>query len=261
MTPVRVSEGPSAVVLAFPHSGTFLPEDVRANLNETGRALSDTDWHVTRLYEGLLLGATTVRAAFHRYVVDANRDPTGQSLYPGQATTDLIPDTDFDGRPIWQRPPSAAERMQRVVQYHEVYHRALKTALQRARDRHGFAILYDCHSIRSRVPRLFDGTLPDFNIGTFDGVSCDPRLAAEVIDVCARASGFTTVVNGRFKGGWTTRRYGRPEAGIHAIQMELAQSTHLETEAAPWAYSAQRAKALRPVLEAVLRRLDRWRPR
>lgn len=260
MKAVHVRKGPSPVVLAFPHSGTFLPPEVSQNLNETGLQLSDTDWHLPQLYAGLLPSATSVRAEFHRYIIDANRDPTGESLYPGQSTTDLIPMTDFDGQPIWHIVPDAAGRMQRIVKYHEAYHRELRQALNRARDRHGYAILYDCHSIRSQVPRLFDGRLPDFNIGTFDGQSCDARLAAEVEAVCRDAKGFSTVVNGRFKGGWTTRHYGRPADGIHAIQMELAQSTHLETETTPWAYSKAKAKRLREVLDEVLWNLDRWRP-
>ncbi len=260
MTPVRVREGRSALVMAFPHSGTYLPDDVRRDLNETGQFLSDTDWYLPKLYDGLLPSATTVTAEFHRYVIDANRDPSGQSLYPGQATTGLIPETDFDGNPIWSRVPDIAQKMQRQVAYHEAYHRALRTALHRARDRHGFAILYDCHSIRSQIPRLFDGTLPDFNIGTFDGRSCDACLARNVEAVCRDARRFTCVVNGRFKGGWTTRHYGQPTKGIHAIQMELAQSTHLETETSPWAYSPEKSKVLRPFLEEVLWNIDQWRP-
>lgn len=260
MTLVRVQERASAVVLAFPHSGTYVPPEVAGDLNNIGEHLSDTDWHLPQLYAGLLPGATTVCAEFHRYVIDANRDPTGKSLYPGQATTDLIPATDFDGQPIWHRAPDAAQRMQRIVKYHKAYHRALRQALNHARDRHGYAILYDCHSIRSRIPRLFDGILPDFNIGTFDGQSCDLRLAAEVEAVCRNAGGFSTVVDGRFKGGWTTRHYGRPADGIHVIQMELAQSTHLETETAPWTYSTAKTQRLRDILEKILCSLDRWRP-
>lgn len=260
MTPVKVQPGHSAVVLAFPHSGTFLPDDAQSALNETGRRLSDTDWHLPDLYNGLLPQATTVQAQFHRYVIDANRDPSGKSLYPGQATTGLTPETDFDGRPIWHAPPDAAQRAERRVRYHKAYHGALQQQLERVRDHHGFAILYDCHSIRSHIPRLFDGTLPDLNIGTFDGLSCDPRLARDVEAECRAASDFTTVVNGRFKGGWTTRHYGRPECGIHAIQMELAQSTHLETEESPWRYAPEKANALRAVLQNVLAGLAAWRP-
>ena len=145
-----------------------------------------------------------VRALFHRYVIDANRDPSGASLYPGQNTTALVPLTDFVGAGLWATPPDGAEVERRRLAYHAPYHAALDAQLQRVRDRHGVAILYDCHSIRSRVPYLFDGPLPDFNIGTNGGVTCDPRVEGLVADICAKAEGYTSILNGRFKGGWTS---------------------------------------------------------
>ena len=159
MTPVEVSRGDGPVVLGLPHTGTWLPEEVRPRLNETGLALADTDWHVDRLYDGLLPGATTVRATFHRYLIDANRAPDDASLYPGQNTTGLCPMTDFDGRPIWRdgAAPDAAEIAERVAGFHAPYHAALAAEIERVRARHGVAILYDCHSIRSEIPFLFDG--------------------------------------------------------------------------------------------------------
>lgn len=257
MTPVAVTRGAGPVVLGIPHAGTWLPEDIRARLNDQGRLLTDTDWHMERLYDGLLPGATVVRATFHRYAVDANRDPSGASLYPGQNTTGLVPLTDFDGRPIWDDPPDEGEIARRVAAFHAPYHAALRTEMERVRAEHGIAVLYDCHSIRSAVPFLFEGRLPDFNIGTNDGAACAPALQEAVTGVCAAAPGYSSVLNGRFKGGWTTRHYGRPEEGWHAIQMELAQATHLATEAPPFAYHAERAARLRPVLAAVLAALDR----
>lgn len=255
MTPVAVREGEGPVILGFPHVGTFAPDDVRARLNETGLRLTDTDWHVDRLYGGLLPSATTVRATFHRYVIDANRPPSGESLYPGRATTDLVPLTDFDGNAIWRAAPTAAEVAARLEAFHAPYHAALAAQMARVKARWGVAILYDCHSIRSRVPRLFDDALPDLNIGTADGATCAPEIAAAA---CAEAdaSGFTWVANGRFRGGWCTRAYGRPAEGLHAIQMELAQATHLATEAPPFAYDAEKAARLRPVLGRILARLD-----
>lgn len=255
-----VSEGDGAVVIAVPHAGTQLPDAVCAALNETGRALSDTDWHVDRLYDGLLPGATTVRATVHRYAIDANRDPAGQSLYPGQNTTDLIPQTDFHGAPIRTLPPDTAEATAMLAQYHRPYHAALAAQVHRVRARHGFAILYDAHSIRSRLPFLFEGVLPDFSIGTNDGVSCAPAIEAAVAAICRHAEGYTTVVNGRFKGGWTTRHYGRPEEGVHAIQMELVQRAYLTAEAPPFAYDTAKADRLRGVLGQILKTLDQWRP-
>lgn len=260
MTPVELVEGDGPVILGLPHTGTFLPEEIRARLNPRGQELADTDWHIHDLYAGLLPGATTVRATFHRYVIDANRGPEDESLYPGQNTTGLVPKTDFDGEPIWAGAPDAAEVAERLARYHAPYHAALAAQIARVKARHGVAILYDCHSIRSHIPFLFEGTLPDFNIGTAGGTSCAPQIEAATRAVCAAAEGFSHVVNGRFRGGWTTRHYGKPETGVHAIQMELAQSTHLTAEAAPWSLSAEKAARLRPHLAEILARLAALAP-
>lgn len=259
MTPVSVSCGSSPVVLGLPHTGTFVPDDVWAKLNENGRKLSDTDWHIDRLYEGLIANVTTVKANFHRYVIDANRDPEGASLYPGQNTTTLVPLTDFDGVDIWQTPPNDDEMAHRLATYHTPYHDALEGELQRVRETHGFAILYDCHSIRSHIPFLFDGALPIFNIGTNLCTTCDPRIEHLVEDI-ARGSSHDTVLNARFKGGWTTRRYGQPDQSLHAIQMEIAQRAYLRHEAAPWDYDPEKAENLRDILRPILTSLANWRP-
>lgn len=250
--PVEIVRGSGPVILGLPHTGIHVPDDIAASLNECGRALADTDWHIDRLYDGLLPDATTVRATFHRYVIDANRDPAGASLYPGQNTTGLVPLTDFDGAGIWRNSSDDAEVERRRVAFHAPYHAALAAELERVRDIHGIAILYDCHSIRSHIPFLFDGTLPDFNIGTNGGQTCHPSVERTVRTICAQAEGYTDILNGRFKGGWTTRHYGRPDNGIHAIQMELAQSTYLTAESPPWTYDEARAGALRLHLGNVL---------
>lgn len=255
MKPVEVTRGDGPIMLGLPHTGTWLPPEILARLNPRGQLLADTDWHVDRLYEGLLPGVTTVRANFHRYVIDANRPPDDESLYPGQNTTGLVPTTDFDGEPIWIETPDAGEIEARREAFHAPYHAALAAELDRVRDRHGVAILYDCHSIRSHIPFLFEGVLPDFNIGTANGTTCDPRIERAALEICEQVEGYSCVLNGRFKGGWTTRRYGRPADGLHAIQMELAQSSHLESEAPPFAYSEEKAARLRPVLADILHRL------
>ena len=252
MTPVEIRRGDGPVVLGLPHTGTFVPDEIFARLTPLGRTLGDTDWHIDRLYDGLIEGVTTVRANFHRYVIDANRDPSGASLYPGQNTTGLVPMTDFDGEALWLDAPDAAEIEARRLACHAPYHAALKAELQRVRDIHGVAILYDCHSIRSHIPFLFEGTLPDFNIGTNNGATCAPVIEAIVAGICAGAEDYSSVLNGRFKGGWTTRHYGRPADRIHAIQMELAQSTHLATEALPFDYDPARAERLRVHLKTIL---------
>ncbi|MHC5306542.1 N-formylglutamate deformylase [Bartonella sp. LJL80] len=247
-----VKQGRSPLILAFPHTGTFVPETIHSQLNENGRILADTDWHIDRLYDGLVDDVTTVRALFHRYVIDANRDPADVSLYPGQNTTSLVPTTDFDGNPIWSEKPDAADIEKRKAAYHAPYHAALQAEIDRVKALHGFAVLYDCHSIRSHIPFLFEGKLPDFNVGTNDGKTASPSIEKAVMAVLETAQHYDHVLNGRFKGGWTTRHYGDPANHVYAIQMELAQSTHLETEKPPFAYDATKATALRAPLKAIL---------
>lgn len=257
MSPVQVIKGDSPVILSMPHTGTFVPDDIWSTFNPLGQTLEDTDWHVHKLYKDLLPNVTTVRATFHRYVIDANRDPSGTSLYPGQNTTGLCPVTDFEGHSLYQegKLPSADEVERRRTIFHEPYHAALKGEIAHIKALHGIAILYDCHSIQSHKPFLFEGTLPDFNIGTNNGLTCDKQFETSVSDICEAAQGYTFVVNGRFKGGWTTRHYGRPENGVHAIQMELAQSTYMD-EAAPWNYQADKAERIRPHLQKILQTLE-----
>lgn len=237
-----------------------MPDAVASMLNDNGRKLADTDWHVDRLYDGLIPDVTTVTANFHRYVIDANRDPDGVSLYPGQNTTDLVPLTDFDGLNIWDTPPTQADIVKRKTAFHRPYHTALAAELTRAHDLHGVAILYDCHSIRSDIPHLFEGILPDFNIGTNSGATCDAQIETATTEICKAAQGYSTVVNGRFKGGWTTRHYGKPQSGIHAIQMELTQSAYLKDEAAPWVYDPGKSNRLRPHLTKILAALAELAP-
>ena len=254
---IEVRQGDGPIVLGLPHTGTEVPEDLRRALNDRGRALADTDWHIHQLYDGLLDGVTTVRAPIHRYVIDVNRAPDGASLYPGQNTTGLCPLTDFDGQPIYRdgQQPDAEEIARRRDTYHAPYHAALSTELARVRAKHGAAILYDCHSIRSVIPYLFDNTLPNFNIGSNSSTSCAPAVEKTVDEICRAAPGYSTVLNGRFKGGWTTRHYGRPDQGLHAIQMELAQATYM-AETPPWTYDAAKAEPLRAHLSHILNALQ-----
>ena len=254
-----VQRGDAPLVVSFPHTGTEIPADIEARLVSPWLARKDADWWVDRLYDfAAALGATTVRTALSRTVIDVNRDPTGASLYPGQATTELCPLTTFDGEPLYRpgEEPDDAEIAERRERFFAPYHAALAAELERLRARHGKVVLYEAHSIRSRVPRLFEGELPNFNIGTNAGASCDPALTAAVEAVCD-ASRFSRVTNGRFKGGWTTRRYGRPETGVHALQMELACRGYMEESPAtpqswPAPYDPGRAAPMRAALTQVL---------
>ncbi len=242
MSLIEVTEGTGPLVLGLPHTGTLIPDDCMERLNDTGRAMADTDWHIDKLYAGLAGGVSTVRTTVHRYVIDANRDPSGESLYPGQNTTGLCPLTDFDGRPIYRtgQEPDAAE-VDAAAQRH--FSRALpcgagRRTLEHARAAHGFAILYDCHSIRSNIPFLFDGTLPDFNIGTNMGTTCAPTLKSRHARLLQAAEYTHSSMAASKAAG--QRAITAPNEGCHAIQMELAQSTYM-TEAPPWAMPAKRA--------------------
>lgn len=253
-----IIRGDGPLLLTQPHGGLEIPEPIAARLNATGLARADTDWHIGRLYDGLAAKATVVSTPLHRYVIDANRDPADRPLYPGQNSTGLCPTTTFDGDAIYRdgQAPQAAEIRQRQRLYHQPYHDAVNEEIERIRQRHGYVILYDCHSIRSRIPYLFDGRLPDFNIGTNDGSSCDAAIETAVVVACEAAAGYCSVLNGRFKGGWTTRHYGAPVRGIHAVQMELAQRCYM-AETAPWEYDGDKAKRLRAILADILQRLAR----
>lgn len=255
MSPFLVHQGDGPVILAQPHGSSYIPTDILARLNDRGQQLTDTDWHINRLYADLLPSATVVQAAFHRYVIDANRDPCGASLYPGQNTTGLCPTTDFDGFPIWGSPPDFAETERRRQQYHAPYHAALAAEVFRVKAVHGVAVVFDCHSIRSNIPFLFPGKLPLFNVGTNDGNTCAQVIADAVFAPCFSAA--DAVLNGRFKGGWTTRHYGSPAQNVHAIQLEIAQRGYLETETAPWSYAPAKAERLRDTLAHCLENLDR----
>ncbi|MBF9032794.1 N-formylglutamate deformylase [Rhodobacterales bacterium HKCCE2091] len=257
MSDTVVIRGTGPVILGQPHGATDVPAEIRARLNETGAGLSDTDWHIARLFDGLLASASVVRATTHRYVIDCNRDPAGVSLYPGQNTTGLCPVTDFDGNPIWKdgEDPDAAEIGLRTQAFHAPYHAALREEIERTRAAHGIAILFDCHSIRSTIPFLFEGRLPLLNIGTDEGRTCDARVEAALAGTAAARHPGDWVANGRFKGGWTTRHYGRPETGVHAIQLEIAQRGYMN-ETPPWDYAEDAATALRETLAEMLGRLD-----
>lgn len=221
---LTIRRGDAPLLLALPHTGTDIPAEIEPRFVSPWLARKDADWHVDRLYAFAAgLGATIVRTAISRSVIDVNRDPSGASLYPGQATTGLCPATTFDGEPLYMagREPDAGEIAARRERWFAPYHAALDAEIARLRAAHPAVVIYDCHSIRSRIPRLFDGELPQFNIGTDGGATCGVALENDVAAICA-ASGQPWVVNGRFRGGWTTRHHGRPERGVHAVQMELA---------------------------------------
>jgi formiminoglutamase len=258
---LTLHRGDAPLIVSFPHTGTDIAPDIESRLASPWLARKDADWWVERLYDFAAdLGATTLRTAISRTVIDVNRDPSGISLYPGQATTELCPSTTFDGEPLYKpgAAPDVDEIARRRALYFDPCHAALAGEIERLRAAHGRVVLYEAHSIRSVIPRLFDGPLPNFNIGTNSGASCDVALTG-AIEACCDGTAFSRVTNGRFKGGYTTRRYGLPDQGVHAIQMELACRGYMDDPAEPptpdtWPapYDPARAAPMRVALTAIL---------
>jgi len=258
---LTVRRGAAPLLLCMPHTGTHLPAELAGSFRSAWLARRDTDWRVEQLYDfAAELDATLVRTGLSRSVIDPNRDPSGASLYPGQATTALCPTTTFDGEPLYRSgaEPDSAEIARRIDAYYRPYHEAIERELARLRAAHPRVVLYDCHSIRSRIPRLFDGLLPHFNLGTFSGASCAGALAARIERLCEHPH-YSRITDGRFKGGYTTRHYGQPARGVHAVQMELACRGYLrEPEGAvdehnwPAPWDPAFAQPLRTILAGVL---------
>lgn len=255
---LSVLRGDAPLIVAFPHTGTDLPPELEQRFVSPWLARKDADWWIDLLYAFARdLGATTIHTRISRSVIDVNRDPSGASLYPGQATTGLCPTTTFDGEPLYSAAePDAAEIADRRSTWFDPYHAALAAEIARLRTDHAKIVLYDAHSIRSRIPRLFDGELPHFNIGSNDGATCDAALGHAIARICA-ASGRSRVLNGRFKGGWTTRHYGRPADGVHAIQMELTMRSYMAEPDMPtpenWPTPIDPDPAVRPILIDILK--------
>ncbi len=258
---LTVEQRDAPLIVSLPHTGTDIPDDIAAHCSSLTIARRDADWWIDRLYDFVAgLGATVIHTRISRTVIDVNRDPSGVALYPGQATTELVPTTTFDGVPLWKpgHAPGADEITRRRRQYYDPYHDALRTQISRLTNRHPRIVLYDCHSIRSRIPRLFQGELPVFNIGTNCGRSCNTSLEANVAAIAA-ASGLSHVVNGRFTGGYITRSYGDPTKGVHAVQMELACRGYMHEPMGaiddtvwPTAYDAAFAAPIRATLKVII---------
>ena len=247
------------LLISMPHAGTRLTPAVEAGLVDAARSLPDTDWHIPRLYEFAgELGASTLAANYSRYVVDLNRPADDRPLY-SSATTGLYPDILFDGAPLYRSggEPSAEERATYLVQIWTPYHRALADELARLKREFGYALLFDAHSIRSQVPLLFDGRLPDFNLGSNSGASCAGDLAEGLREVCAQAQDYSHALNGRFKGGHITRNYGQPERQVHAVQLELAQCTYMD-EQVPFDYRQDLAEPTQEVIRRLLEAMLAW---
>lgn len=250
----RLHRGSAPLLVSIPHMGTEVPQDLRGDYVPRALEVEDADWHLDRLYAfARELGASMLQPVVARYVVDLNRPPDDTPMYPGASNTELCPTRFFTGEPLYRAGFAlpAEEKARRRAQWWQPYHQALQDELQRLKNEHGHVLLWDAHSIRAEIPWLFEGRLPDLNIGTADGRSADASVTAAVAAAAARHPGFTHVVNGRFKGGYITRQYGRPAEHVHAVQLEMGQHLYMR-DAPPWNYEPERAARIEPVVRAMV---------
>ncbi|TAG02501.1 MAG: N-formylglutamate deformylase [Betaproteobacteria bacterium] len=257
-----VHTGASALVVSLPHVGTHIPAPLRAAFVPRALELEDTDWHLQRLYDfAASMDVTVIAAHVSRYVIDLNRPPDDAPMYPGAANTELCPTRFFSGESLYRDScaPSKTEIVARREMYWQPYHDAVRAALDRARAAHGYALLWDGHSIRSEIPWLFEGKLPDLNVGTASEKSCDPKLRSAIVSQLHAQQSFTVAVDARFKGGYITRHHGQPERGVHAIQMEMCQSLYMQ-EHSPFTYDEARAALVQPLLKDLLTTCLDWTP-
>jgi len=253
METYTLHQGTTPLFVSLPHDGTALPDDIAARMTPAARRVPDTDWHVARLYAfARELGASMLVPKYSRYVVDLNRPPDDTSLYPGQNTTGLCPLVQFSQEPVYiegQEPPRE-EIAQRLERYWRPYHEALAAEIARIKSTHGRVILWEGHSIRSVVPFLFDGRLPDFNLGTAAGASCSAGLQRKLVHMLEVRKDYSFVINGRFQGGYITRHFGKPLDGVDAIQLELAQCNYMDEES--FEYQEARARKVQEAIRGML---------
>lgn len=249
-----LQQGRIPLLISMPHIGTELPADIAQHMTPTAQILHDTDWHLDRLYDfAKEMGASLLMPTHSRYVIDLNRPPNDENLYPGQSTTGLLPSDTFDAQDLYLEGcfPDEDEKIRRRELYWQPYHQALSSEIARIKAEHGYVLLWEAHSIRAYIPRLFEGRLPDFNFGSASDHSAKASLAQHLADIVDAQSDYSSVANGRFKGGYITRHYGDPAQNVHAIQLELAQLCYME-ERPPYAYDEVLAERLQPVLKMCL---------
>ena len=253
-------QGTAQLLISFPHVGTDVPPALAERFTPEAREVHDTDWHLPLLYAfAQEIGASTLVATHSRLVVDMNRSPDGASLYPGQSVTGLCPVDTFADTPVYRSPdlqPDDAEIAQRRDQVWKPYHDQLAAELARIKAEHGAAGLWDAHSIQSVLPRFFDGKLPDLNLGTNQGASCGAGPGEALLAEARKgeADGFSSVLNGRFQGGYITRHYGQPAQNVHAIQLEMTQSSYMQ-EHMPFDYLPDVAAKVQPYVRRMVERL------
>ena len=254
--------GTQPLLVSFPHVGTQIPADQRHRYTERALQVEDTDWYLDRLYAFAAdLGASLIVPRHSRYLIDLNRPSDNRPMYAGQNNTELCPTRHFTGEPLYRegQAPDEAEVHRRVAVYWQPYHDALREELARLHAVHGHAVLFDSHSIKSELPWLFEGTLPHMNLGTVGGTSCAPALRDALAAVLAMHAAYSHIVDGRFKGGHITRACGRPQQGIHAVQLEMCWRAYMD-ETPPYRWHDARAAEVTPLLRRLVQAMLGWRP-
>ena len=257
-----LQRGRTPLLISLPHVGTQIPADQRARYTTRALDVEDTDWFLDRLYAfAAELGATMLVPRYSRYLVDLNRSSDNLPMYPGQNNTELCPTRAFTGAAIYceGQAPDEAEIPRRVAAYWQPYHDALGAQLAQLKAEHGHAVLFDAHSIKSELPWLFEGRLPHMNIGTVNGSSCAAGLRETVAAVFAAQQDFSQVLDGRFKGGHITRHFGRPQEGLHAVQLEMCWRAYMD-ETPPYRWHEARVAQVTPLLRALVQALIGWKP-
>jgi N-formylglutamate deformylase len=259
----HLTRGTTPLLVSLPHCGERIPDELRPRYQPRAFDVEDTDWHLDELYAfAAEMGASVLQPRASRYVVDLNRPRDNAPMYPGANNTELCPTRFFTGEPLYVDggAPTTAEIAQRVAQWWQPYHDAIAAELARLKAAHGHAVIFDGHSIKSELPWLFAGRLPALNLGTVDGTSCAPPLRAQLAQVLAAQDRWSHVVDGRFKGGYITRHYGRPADGVHAVQLEMIWDCYMD-ETPPYAYRPDKAAQVQPLLRELLRTMRDWTPR
>jgi len=261
MKPVfSFQRGRTPLLVSIPHSGTRVPAEIRKHFTEEALLLPDTDWFVELLYQWVVdQGAGLLVANYSRYVIDLNRPPDNAALYSAPGTG-LLPEQLFDGSPLYKQgsKPDETDLAQRLLQFWRPYHEKLALELWHIKERFGYAVLLDAHSIRSEVPMLFEGRLPDLNLGSNAGASADPGLVSAGFHALSKNTRYSAVLDGRFRGGYITRNYGKPLENIHALQLEMAQSVYMREQ--PPLYDQALADRITIVLHDFTETLSRWSP-
>jgi N-formylglutamate deformylase len=254
----KLKRGNSKVLVSMPHVGTQLPRSLIPRMTKEAMNLPDTDWYLEELYDFLdELDVTVIAANYSRYVVDLNRSANDISLYPGSDVTGLCPTDTFYRDLIYENETSleTTEINDRLNKFWYPYHNALASEISRIKAVHGDVIVWDAHSIRSEVPRFFDGELPQLNLGTADGTTCQPVLMEKIVDIIKSNGDYSWVMNGRFKGGFITRHYAQPSMGVSTMQLELAMRSYMDESSSSPIFDNDKARGLRVILKAMMQSL------